>query len=531
MAGNTAVLTIKIVTDAAQSTKGLSDASGRVGKMQQGLKKLAVPAGAALLAVGAFAKGAVDAASKTQQAMGGLDAVFGDSADTVKAWSDQAAQSVGLAKSEYGELATLIGSQLKNAQLPMDQVLGKTDEMIKLGADLAATYGGTTADAVAALSSALKGEFDPLEKYGTSLNQTKINAALAAKNADKLTGKAGAQAKALTTLELITGQTADAAGKFASEQDTAAGAQQRATAEWENAKSVLGEALLPVVTQVTNALSGFAQWAAKNQVVVTALVAVLVVMALAVLALSVATTVYTAVASGAAAATWAWLWPILAVVAIIALVVIGIVLLWRKSETFRTVVLAVWNAIKVAATVAWNVIKAVVLAVFNALKAQAKGAATQVKAAWSAIRSAASTAWNGIKSTIAAVLDWLKAAWASAMDTLQGPIDALAGAWDAVVSAIQNVISWIGRIKFPSPPGWLSKLPGVSSTFAAPGPQGTPSLAAFGATPRAAVAGGGGGGTTINVYGVLTDTDAARTIKRVLAKDDRRRTGVRVGGR
>src|SRR4029077_20579711 len=146
-------------------------------------------------AVIAFSKQAFDAASRTQQAMGAVDTVFGKSAGQIKRWAAGAADSVGLAKSEYGELAAVIGAQLKNLGVPMDQVAGKTNDLVKLGADLSATYGGTTAEAVEALSSVLKGETDPIEKYGISIKQATIAAEMAKEGTDKLTGAAAKQAK------------------------------------------------------------------------------------------------------------------------------------------------------------------------------------------------------------------------------------------------------------------------------------------------------------------------------------------------
>src|SRR4249919_1215884 len=112
MPGQTAVLSVKVLVDTAKAKSGMADAEKSVGKFQSGLRKAAAPAGIALAAVVAFGKGAADSASRTEQAMGGLDSVFKDNSATVKTWAENAASSVGLAKSEYGELATVIGSQL-----------------------------------------------------------------------------------------------------------------------------------------------------------------------------------------------------------------------------------------------------------------------------------------------------------------------------------------------------------------------------------------------------------------------------------
>jgi hypothetical protein len=94
-----------------------------------------------------------------------------------------------------------------------------------MGADMAATFGGPASDAVSALSSVLKGEFDPIERYGVSLKQSDINARLAAQGQANLTGEALKQAQAQAALDLVTQQTSATQGMFASESDTAAGAQ------------------------------------------------------------------------------------------------------------------------------------------------------------------------------------------------------------------------------------------------------------------------------------------------------------------
>ena len=49
-----------------------------------------------------------------------------------------------------------------------------TNDLVGLGADLAAQFGGSSADAVAALSSLLRGETDPIEKYGVAIKQADI---------------------------------------------------------------------------------------------------------------------------------------------------------------------------------------------------------------------------------------------------------------------------------------------------------------------------------------------------------------------
>lgn len=207
------------------------------------------------LGIGSFFKSAVSGAGDLEQSMGAIDSVFKESAGQMHEWSKSAATDVGLSSNEFNELGTLIGSQLKNGGTAMDELAPKTQSLISTGADLASMFGGTTAEAVGALSSALKGERDPIERYGVSLNQAKIDAEAAALGFEKVGGSLSAEANQAATLSLIMKQTADAHGNFASEADTLAHKQQVLNAQIANGKARIGTELLPAVSALTGALS------------------------------------------------------------------------------------------------------------------------------------------------------------------------------------------------------------------------------------------------------------------------------------
>src|SRR5262245_46510743 len=301
--GRSAILAVKVIADTIAAQAGLSGVGDAVGGAEKALGKLAVPAGIALGAVTLFGKGAADAASDVEQAFGGLESVFGDQADAAKNLARSASTDVGLATADYANLATILASQLKGMGTAADELLPKTDQLIDLGADLAATYGGTTADAVAAVSSLLRGERDPIERYGVAIKQADINARLAAEGLDKLTGPALTQAQAQATLAILTEQTADAQGGFARETDTAAHAQQVANAQWTNAQAALGEALLPAVVAVSTAIGALAGFMTQNKDVTLALIVVVGAFAAAILAANAAIKVYRALLIAQQAAT------------------------------------------------------------------------------------------------------------------------------------------------------------------------------------------------------------------------------------
>ncbi|WP_235739034.1 hypothetical protein [Nocardioides alcanivorans] len=229
-------------------------------------------AAAGAVAAVALAKTVVSAASDAQQSIGATEQIYGKYADTVIKRSNQAANAIGLSANEYRELSNVTGAMLKSSGMPLAKVADLTDKLNRRAADMAATFGGTTREAVEAVSSLLRGEADPIERYGVSIKQSDVNARLAAKGLDKLEGSAKKTAEQQARLDLLFGQSKDSAGQFARESNTLAGQQQRLAAKIENTKAKVGAVLLPAVTKLVGyankhlvpALEDGAKWLERN---------------------------------------------------------------------------------------------------------------------------------------------------------------------------------------------------------------------------------------------------------------------------
>jgi hypothetical protein len=370
MARNTATLAINIISDASGASRGLDEATSKVDKFKSGLDKASLAATGVLAGLAGLGKQAFDAASDLQQTTGSINAVFGDWALDIEQTAQTAAKGVGLSTSQYEQMAAVIGSQLKNAGMTAGDATAKTQALISTGADMAAVFGGTAADAVEALSSALKGEMDPIEKYGVSLNQSAIDAQKAADGNAGLTGAADKAAQTQAILEQITAQTSQTTGQWADQAGTAAEQTQIAGAAAENAAAKLGDVLLPVVGWLADKLAAMAGWAAQNKTTVQILVGVLGGLAAVVLTVNAAVSAYEAIARIAAAAQWLWnvamdANPIGLIVLAVAAVIAGIVLLINHFGGFQAVVQAtgqvfstIWNAILGAIGWVWDKIQA-----------------------------------------------------------------------------------------------------------------------------------------------------------------------------
>ncbi len=286
-------------------------------------------AGFSVAAVGGFVKDSLDLAGAAEQSVGAIDTVFKENSAVMHQWAADAKKNVGISANEYRELGTLLGSQLKNAGTPMDELADKTNGLITMGADMASMFGGTTKEAIEAISSALKGEMDPIERYGITLNQAALEAEglskgilkpvvdsekvseaatkmtlaqkkynevvkkhgkdsdeaqraqLALTSAERAYNKATAgkvpklegEAKALAVQAALYGQSADAQGNFMREEDTFEHKRQVAIASWQDLKQTLGNVFLPVATQVFSfigdqaipALESFGGWVKQNE--------------------------------------------------------------------------------------------------------------------------------------------------------------------------------------------------------------------------------------------------------------------------
>lgn len=219
-------------------------------------------AGAAVAGAVGFARSITQSASDAQQSMGGTEAIFGKFSASVISDSKNAAKQFGLSANTYRESANIIGSLLKNQGVAAKQLGTQTKNMVSLGADLSATYGGTVKDAVDALASAYKGEFDPMQQYGVTLTQNAINLEAMRQAGVKTTADFGklssaqqTAAKRAATTALVMKQSTAAQGQFQKQTNTLAEQQQILGAQFDNVKATLGNALLPILTQVLTSVN------------------------------------------------------------------------------------------------------------------------------------------------------------------------------------------------------------------------------------------------------------------------------------
>jgi hypothetical protein len=575
---------IDIITNAGRAAGEIDQTASSFDKFKSGMGSLAGPATAAAGAIGAIGLGAVKAASDMQQASGGVDAVFKTSAGVVHEWAKTSADDVGLAGAAYQTLAAGVGGALTGMGVPLDQATAQTGELITRAADLASVFGGTTQQATEAVTSAFRGEYDSLQRLIPGISDAAIKSEMAAEAANGQTFASEEAAKANAIYNTIMQKSADSAGNFAKEADTAAGAQARAQAKFTDTAAALGEQLLPAVTQVMTWLTALGQWVADHIPLVTTLGAVIGGLAVAVLAVNAAMAVAAAAQSAAAIATGLWsaaagigtvattafgvamavlTSPITLVIAAIAAVIAIVYLLVKNWDTVAETAKTCWDAVAGAAGAAFDWIKSVAGAALDWLSAQWSQFADFVSGVWDGLKTAAAVVWefikyaalgpigailfvlkqfgidtedifNAIKKIGTSIWDFIKSAATTAMNAIMAPINAVKTAIDKVIDALKSALNWVKNLagKIPFIGGLFGGSTQSAPTAGLAGrywstATGAPSARGLGLGARS-VAGGAGGGITINVSGAIDPVAVAQQINRILTGQARRFTGVHV---
>jgi hypothetical protein len=255
---NSNAVVVKFLADTRGMQKGIDKVNGQLSGFSKAMKGVGVAvAGAfAVSKVTEFGKELVDLASNMEQVSGTSETLFGKaSARKIQEWAEGAADALGLSEQAAISTANTFAVSGKAIGLTGDDLVQFTQELSVTAADLGAAF-GTTEGAVTAIGAALRGEFDPLERYGIQLNATALSAYAAEQGIsgayatlDNAT-KQGIIAQAIKDQSDLLGVT----GQFAREADTYANRIQVLNAKWDNLQTTLGELLLPTLVKVVDGL-------------------------------------------------------------------------------------------------------------------------------------------------------------------------------------------------------------------------------------------------------------------------------------
>jgi phage-related minor tail protein len=502
-----ATITARLTLDTSDYDDGISDAkkkaAGFSNKMKSVGGKLAktgglLTAGVTVPILGAGAA-LVNLASDAEESANALNVVFGDAAAGVLDFSKDAATAVGLTTTEFNQLAAESGALLKNVGFSADEA---GEEVIRLGtraADMASIFNTDVDQALAAIQSGLKGEFNPLEQFGVKMNQAMIDAkalamglgevtvsqakldaallktekatavyaeavkehgenseeareasialALAQESLEKVmagqTKPLSDNAKATAALALLYEQTDQFAGDFANTSDGVANSTKILKSQISDAGAALGVQLLPFVKQGIQFLSGlvskFQALTPEQQKMILMVMGIVAVLPPLITILGGVVSAIGAVA-GASLAVVA---PIAAIIAIVALLAAA----WKNN----------WGGIREKTAAAWDKIKPVLEALGAWFKEKIPQAFAAVVDFWNTkLKPVLVGIWNALQPVfklIGALVKLIVANWVAAFRLVSAVIK------NVVIPIFKEVVGWFEEHILPifeAVVGWVA---------------------------------------------------------------------------
>jgi hypothetical protein len=211
---------------------------------------LGAAAGAMAIKIG---KDAIGAASDFSEEISKARVIFGDASKDIENFAETAADSLGQSKKQAVSAASSFATLGKAAGLTGKDLSKFSIGFVKLASDLASFNNTSPEDAIQAIGAALRGEAEPIRRYGILLNDATLKNEALALGLIKTTKDALSPAnKVLAAQAAIYKQTSDAQGDFARTSDGLANSQRQLAANIEDVKITLGEALLPVALRFSD---------------------------------------------------------------------------------------------------------------------------------------------------------------------------------------------------------------------------------------------------------------------------------------
>ena len=247
----------KALSEATSKFKSFSEAAEKASeKLNSAGNKLTVGLTTPLVAAGTAA---VSYASDTDEALNKVDVAFGDSADSIKQWSNTTLTSLGLAKGTaldmaalYGDMATAMGFSTENAA-------EMSKSLVSLAADMASFKNISIETANTALKSVFTGETESLKNLGIVMTETNLSNYALSQGIKETYSQMDQAEKVALRYQYVMAMTENAQGDFARTSDGTANQLRILQESLKEAAATLGSELLPIVTPIIQNLAKLIQ--------------------------------------------------------------------------------------------------------------------------------------------------------------------------------------------------------------------------------------------------------------------------------
>jgi len=187
---------------------------------------------------------AIRAASDMEESLSKVNVVFGKGAREVEKFAGSAAKNLGQSKQSVLDAAGVFGTFGKAAGLAGTDLAVFSNDFTTLATDLASFNNTTPEEAVQAIGAALRGEAEPLRKYGVLLNDATLKQEAMTLGIYDGKGALTSQQKILAAQSAIYKQTGDAQGDFMRTSDGLANSTRTLSATFKDLQAKFGAAFI-----------------------------------------------------------------------------------------------------------------------------------------------------------------------------------------------------------------------------------------------------------------------------------------------
>ncbi len=202
-----------------------------------------------------FGEAAVSTASDLAEVQNVVDVTFGDSARQIDTWAQSAGNAYGLTELQAKKYASTIGAMVKSQGVAENQIVGMSENLAGLAADMTSFYNLDFDTAFEKLRSGISGETEPLKQLGINMSVASLEAFALEHGITKSYAAMSQGEQTILRYQYIMKATADAQGDFARTSDGFANSTRRFQTSLETIKAKTGNILMKVIEPLTNGLA------------------------------------------------------------------------------------------------------------------------------------------------------------------------------------------------------------------------------------------------------------------------------------
>lgn len=201
-----------------------------------------------------FVTQSIDIASDLNESVNAVSVSYGDLAGEILKLGENSAKTFGLSQGDLNAYATQFSAFVKTIAGDGGDVVGTFETLVGRGTDFASVFNLDVADALQLFQSGLAGETEPLRRYGIDLSAAAVEAYALANGIGDGTAELTEAQKQQARYGALLEQTNAVQGDFINTSDELANKNRINAAEWENVQAKIGDAFLPVASQLADIL-------------------------------------------------------------------------------------------------------------------------------------------------------------------------------------------------------------------------------------------------------------------------------------